>query len=268
MSRTRGFVYVATGEFYVAEAAWSAASLRRFNPEPIMLVTNRPVDFPIFDEIRVIPDLRNNVSSKLAMDQNPFDDFVFLDSDTYILGPLTELFELMGAFDVAIPAALGGYHYKLPEVPHSFREMSTNVIAFHRSPAIAKFFDEWRRYFALYEKEMGREWDQRSFRQALYHARDVRPCIVSDEFGLSPYPGGMLCRDARILHGRPREWLLKMAPRINRPDGYRVFWRGYDILYEPRNGPLLAQLRAVWCALNVFARGVVRRLLGRGPAKK
>ena len=90
-----GFVYVATRAAFIAEAAESARSLRRFHREPICLVTNAPVAQPPFDQIVVRSELRGDVSAKLAMDACPYDRFVFLDTDTAIVAPLHELFQLL-----------------------------------------------------------------------------------------------------------------------------------------------------------------------------
>ncbi|MEB3359683.1 MAG: hypothetical protein VKK04_23355 [Synechococcales bacterium] len=229
----QGFVYVATGQKYVDEAALSAASLKRFHQEPVCLITNAPTNHTVFDEVIIQEALPNNVGSKLAMDACPYDRFVFLDSDTYIVAPLNELFELLDAFDIGVPAALGGFHYQLPGVSPAFREPMTNVIAMRRSLALTAFFEKWRHYYAEYETIMGREWDQRSFRHAAYETEGLRITFLGDEWSLSPYPGGLLCRDVRIFHGRPRELLYEMEKIANRRLGYRVFWRGFGCIGEP-----------------------------------
>lgn len=259
----RGFVYVATGKAYVEEAADSARSLKKFNSEPICLVTNTPTEDPAFDSVVVLTDLPNNVSSKLAMDHCPFERFVFLDSDTLILSSLHELFDLLDQFDVGVPASLGGYHYTLPGVSLAFREASTNVIAMRRGSALSAFFEKWQHYYKAYEKEMGREWDQRSFRHAAYEIRELRICFLGDEWSLSPYPGGLLCRDVRILHGRPRPYLHTMAQFVNQQLGYRVFWRGLNVIGEPYQCGPGEWLRVAWRSLVLAAKAVVRPVTRR-----
>lgn len=79
---------------------------------------------------------------------------------------------------------------------------------------------------------MGREWDQRSFRHAAYETHELRICFLGDEWSLSPYPGGMLCRSARVVHGRPPEGLESLARRANERLGYRVLWQAMPVLRE------------------------------------
>lgn len=231
-----GFVYVATGEEYVNEAIASARSLRRFHEEPICLITNGevPPGHP-FSDVICRPELSKSIRSKLEMNLCPYERFIFLDSDTRILSSLAELFHLLEMFDVCVPAALGGYHYQLDGVSSAFREPSTNVIGFRRSEAVEEFFRKWMEYFRKYEKEMGREWDQRSFRHAAYEVRLLRLCFLGDEWSLSPYPGGLLCRDVKILHGRPPQLIAAMEGSVNAKLGYRVFWRGFAIIRDPQS---------------------------------
>jgi hypothetical protein len=257
---TRGFVYVATGKKYVDEAALSAESLRRFHPEPICLITNAPTDHTVFDQVIIQDHLPNTVASKLAMDACPYDRFVFLDSDTYIVAPLDELFQLLDVFDIGVPPALGGFHYDLPGVSPAFREPMTNVIAMRRSPALINFFEKWRQYFSEYELIMGREWDQRSFRHAAYEMEQLRITFLGDEWSLSPYPGGLLCRDVRIFHGRPRELLYEMEKMVNGRLGYRVFWRGFGCIYEPYKMQPIEHLRVLARSLVQSAKASLRPL--------
>lgn len=228
----RGFVYVATGDKYVAEAAQSAASLRVHHRDPVVLFTDRPCGNSVFDHVVVIPNLPKAAEAKLVIRDTPFDRFIYLDSDTLVLGSFEEIFQLLEAFDVCVPAALGGYHYTIPEVSHAFREPSTSMIGFRRSAPVIDFFERWRVRFDQYRDVMGREWDQRSFRHAAYEDRQLRVCFLGDEWCLSPYPGGMLCRDARLVHGRPPEGLESMARRANERLGYRVLWQRMPVVHE------------------------------------
>lgn len=262
----RGFVYVATGQMYIDEAIHSAQSLRRFHNEPICLITNAPLTLTptaheIFDDIIILEHLPHTLGAKLAMDACPYEQFIFLDSDTYIVACLDELFQLLEVFDLAVPPALGGFHYELPGVSPAFREPMTNVIAMRRSPALTAFFDQWRQYFAAYESVMGRDGDQRSFRHAAYETAGLRLTFLGDEWSLSPYPGGVLCRDVRIFHGRPRKRLYEMEKIVNGRLGYRIFWRGYGCIYEDHRMPLLANLQVILRTIVQSLKATIRPLI-------
>lgn len=259
--QNHGFVYVATGDHFVGEAAVSAQSVKAHNPEPVCLITDQPCANPVFDHVILRPDLRRDVSAKLAMDACPFERFIFLDTDTYIAAPLGELFDVLDAFDLAVPAALGGYHYELPGCSPAFREHSTNVIAMKRGPALEAFMVRWRQYFAEYENVMGREWDQRSFRRAAYETVNLRLCSLGDEYSLSPYPGGLLCRDVRIFHGRPPAALREMERETNRRAGYRVYWGGFGCLHDMSSVTPAECFRFLGKTLRQFLRSSAKALL-------
>ena len=231
---TSGFVYAVYGQKYINEARASALSVRKYHSEPIILITKDSIDCPPeFDGIIVDPQMRDKWGCKISMIAAPFERFICLDCDCRVLGPLHEVFDVLDAFDLAVPAALGGYHYELPNVPHAFREYSTHFIAVRRSPQIQTFFDLWRNLYDQLFTEMQGEGDQRSFRKALYDSHAVRICTLSDEWAFSAYPGGILCADVKVIHARPESRLNLLERQVNRKLGYRALLFPFPAIYSP-----------------------------------
>lgn len=219
----RGFVYVATGTAYLAEAQRSAASLRRHHRDiPICLVTDRaPADRTPFDEIMLRADAQQKPIDKLLAWHCPYERAVFLDTDTCIFGDLSPLFDLLDRFDLAVLQDVNrGWSYELPGVPACFTEFNTGVIAFRRTPGVGAFFANWRRNHEHLGRTGGFVNDQPAFRQTLY-ASDLRVAPLPSEFHfLANFPNALLWK-VRLIHARGN--LEEMARQIDERLGCRVF---------------------------------------------
>ncbi len=220
-----GVVYTATGQRFVDEAARSAASCRLHNPRlPIALVTDansRAAD--LFDPVIRVGNARMGIADKLEMQRAPFERVLFLDTDTLVLGPLDEVFDLLGHFDLVYHQPTSGYHYRLPGVPPVFSEPNTGVIGWRRGPGAEAFFANWRERFLEYEGEMGREWDQRSFRHAVLLTPGVRPGPLTAEFNFMPYKPKVANRAVVVMHGRPFEEIERVGRLMNERAGPRAY---------------------------------------------
>ena len=258
-----GAVYVAFGDQYIKEAQEAAASFRFFNPKiPVCLISDADAQVDGF-EIQIHTKRQSPViRGKLEMFRSPFDRSLFLDTDTLVFSPLNEVFELLDTFDIVFRQDSSGYHYKLDGVPHAFPEPSTGVIGFRKSPKIERFAKSWAKYFDDYAADMGREWDQRSFRHAIY-VSDLRHSVLPPEYNFMPYAPACASGDLRIIHGRPRELLQKTKRLMDRELGPRA--------YIPRIGCVrhynqysLGELVALSAsALKVFAIEVAKRTAKR-----
>jgi hypothetical protein len=239
MKPSRGFVYVATGDGYVAEARRSAASLRRHHAgAKILLMTDRaPVEAAPFDEIVLLPAVERDPGDKIGMVAAPFDEIVFLDTDTFVCGPIDDLFALLETHDLAVLQENNrGWNYELPGVPRSYPEFNTGVIAFRRTPAVQAFFAEWRTAFVTLRAAKGEKSDQPSFRGTLFRS-PLRVAVLPSEYHfLANFPNYIMW-DARLLHGRGD--LPAIARDVNAELGARA--------YVPHLGVLRGYLgRAAW----------------------
>src|SRR5262245_17176068 len=101
--QSRGIIYSATGERFVAEAVNSARSSLRFNPVPHLIFCDA-VPAQKIEGVKFVPSepcgdpFRDKIHSIRRL---PFDQTIFLDTDTYVTANIDELFDLLNRFDVA-----------------------------------------------------------------------------------------------------------------------------------------------------------------------
>ncbi len=171
---TRGVVWVATGAAHVDAARASAASVRARNPGLATAIFCDAEDpGPEFD--RVQPVEGAHARSKVdCLPRTPFDETLYLDTDTRVTGDLGDLFRLLERFDVAAahrvrdPARMRG---PAPEggPPRAFPEHNGGVLLYRSSPGVMSFLEDWRtRYHSG-----GASADQIGLRAALW-ASDLR----------------------------------------------------------------------------------------------
>ena len=239
----KGVVYIATDTKHVIEACKSAVSLRNSTPNiTITLFTGEMSEYSCFDEIVIIKEPQNTYIDKvLWMYSSPYIQTLFLDTDTYVYDDISELFDLLTRFDIAVAHASNRIShasscYMIEGVPVSFCEMNTGVILFKKSPEVKKTFSNWlnfyRRDIKCYfenltskdisaKKKIKLPHDQPSFREALYRA-DLRIVTLSPEyncrFTFPFFASGIV----KILHGH-HENISTIAEIINRKTERRVF---------------------------------------------
>ena len=201
---SEGVVYVATGEQYVREAADSARSVQeKGGGYPICLVTDaasaEDIDRTLWDDVVVLDAPSYRSTDKMEMLRAPYDRLLFLDTDTQVLAPLGDVFEVLSEFDLAAHQTPFGTWYDLPGVPKSFPEFNSGVIALKKNDAVRELFVSWRQWYdeLLY---IG-TFDQISFRKAIYHSR-VRYAWLPAEFNFMPYMPTRSARPLQIAHAR------------------------------------------------------------------
>lgn len=257
--QARGFVYVATGAGYLAEALHSAATLRFHHPSAcICLITDSPpAELGPFTEIRR-PEgaVERRPIDKLLAYEAPYDKIVFIDTDTHILGDITSLFDLLERFDLALLQDVNrGWDYELDDVPVAFSEFNTGVIAFRKTPAVAAFFGDWHKNYVRIRAELNLVNDQPSFRRTLFNS-SLRVAPIPSEFHfLGDFPNSTLWK-VRLIHGRGN--YARIERHINETLGLRA--------YVPELGVIPGYLGRVRL-LKHLARLICRagRLLFRGP---
>lgn len=181
----RGFVFSATGDQYVDEAVQSARRLRELHAEEkgIALFTGRTdVEGPFTHVLSLDPPSHDRTDKIGAMLASPFEETIFLDTDTYAVENLSEIFDLLSVFDIAAAHAPGrvkregesGWHvYHAQDVPPSFPAYNTGVVGFKKSGHVGDLFQRWLNRY----KEASRDADQQvqdqpAFREVLFHSTD------------------------------------------------------------------------------------------------
>lgn len=188
MTRTgRGVLYIATGAAHAAAARASAASVRATNPGlGVAIFTDQALSGPEFD--RVEPVISPHVRSKVDyLAETPFAETLYLDTDTRVLGDLSELFRLLERFELAlaqrahVPASPAKALWR-HAVPASFPQANGGVVLYRASPAALGFMADWRAAYA----EAGFKVDQITLRELLW-ASDIRFAVLPARFNTRRY---------------------------------------------------------------------------------
>jgi hypothetical protein len=246
-----GFVYVATGGRYLAEARESATLLRKSNPGiPICLVTDKPEGEAFWDDLIVLRNAAFGFRDKIFMGLCPYERFLFLDTDTWVVDDIAEVLELLRRFDFTGHQLFEGHDCPLPGIPDAFPEFNSGVIGFRRSPALGDFFPRWlARYDAYFAQNRDGHYhysnvgDQKSLRQTVYES-DVRIAVLGPEYNLVPHHVAFACAQVRILHGRGSAHLADLRGRLNAKLGNRAYVPRLDVVLH--DDMLAPELRRLW----------------------
>lgn len=188
---TNGIIYIAFGDKCLKEFEYSVKSVRRFYDElPISLLTNRPYENKYVDDVRFINPKDIRVKQDFLYD-SPYENTLYLDADTKIIGSIIEIFGLMKRFDLAATHDLIRKDKKKSKVypdyaliPDGFPEFAGGVILFKKSPIVKKFFEIWKKNYAIWYDLTKEVRDQPSFRVSLWQCSDLRIHTLPSEFNI------------------------------------------------------------------------------------
>jgi hypothetical protein len=198
---SRGFLYIATGERYVEAAARSAASVRAVTPGcEIALATDG--DAPaVFDVAFRVPAEDGYRAKILGMIESPFDQTIMLDVDTHVAADLDEVFLLLDRFDMALVHAPNRVTLPLDDVPPSYPEFNTGVIAYRRNEVAGRVLRAWLVEYDRLQEHNPPSKDQPSFRRVAYNDPDLRIATLTPEFNQRFTMAGFFNQKVRVLHG-------------------------------------------------------------------
>jgi hypothetical protein len=229
MNNSRGFVYVATGLQFVKEAAEATKFLRVFHQEPICLITDKiyPDIEPFWTDIIFIEKPHFNLKDKTNLYLAPYHHCLFLDTDTYVTEPVYDIFELLNVFDLAAHQLYEGHEYDLEDIPHSFPEFNTGVIAYRKDERFKSFCKEWQKWFDYFSKDTPN--DQRSFRKTLYFS-NLRHTVLSPEYNYRAMTTNFAIQKLKIIHGRTFPLLQKLEMKMNKKAIHRAYVPALDVV--------------------------------------
>ena len=229
----KGVLYAVMGSpggRYLGEVLDSARSLKKFEPGlNVCVVTDKPEMVPLHDAVDQLikgdcPPKKLILRAKIdALGLTPYDRTLFLDSDTYICGRISQIFSILDNYDLAMVIAPRrvdpGWVSKDTEIPSWLPEFNSGVMLMRKSEASARLLVEWRRTYMKYAK-----WnDQMSLRATLFSGLKYGLKIYS----MPPeYNCRILCMaqvggKVLILHGRGD--MKKVCSQINASMGIRVY---------------------------------------------
>jgi hypothetical protein len=182
---TFGSVCKGAGARYLQEAVASATCTRKYLPDSVDLilyaagVDTRNVS--IFDKIikpnRVQKKRKRSyykILSMLELAQSDYDQILFLDTDAYFKSKAAlGVFDVLCNFDIAIAQSPVLHGFDERDVPHSFPEYNSGVIAFSvatcsQTKKILTLFQQW--LSAYTDRNFKKLTDQGPLRRCLYNS--------------------------------------------------------------------------------------------------
>lgn len=103
--RNIGVIYTASGKRYVAEAIYSAKTLKRHNKrlKATLFTSDKGIKSRYFDEIIFQPPVKHPQKYKIEnMLNSPYEYTLYLDSDTEIKDKIEELFDFLLIYDMGL----------------------------------------------------------------------------------------------------------------------------------------------------------------------
>ena len=171
----RGILYIAFGKHFIKELTLSAESVKKHNPNlHITAFIDRPVESDFIDDVRIIDSKHLRPKVDFIAD-TPYEETLFLDTDTIVDYNIEDMFELLENFDFAGTHDLARKRKKYSavmreyrEIPYSFSEINTGVLVFQKNDKVMSLFSAWKENFYKYFNYC--PWDQPSFRISLWQS--------------------------------------------------------------------------------------------------
>ena len=209
----RGVLYIGFGDNFIKEMLFSAQSVKKHCPNMhITAFVDKDFESEYVDEVTVIKvkHLRPKVD---YIHKTPYDQTLFLDTDTIINRNVEEMFDILEKYDFAICHDLARKRENvsrlIPEykkIPYSFSEVNPGVMVFANTEPVMDFFETWRDYFYRYFHVW--PYEQPTFRVALWKS-DLEFYILPVEYNIRSKPNRE--KQRKIHHEFGEEHL---APRI------------------------------------------------------
>lgn len=229
-----GILYVATGPRYVEEAERSLESVRCHMPGvSAVLWTDCPsgLQESLFQDINSISNPTRSFFDKIdPLCSTPFDKTIFLDTDTIVVADISDLFQLLDRTQLAFAhgPVRASPSFVIDDVPKSFSEPNTGVMAYRSDREVKSFFRAWaREYVKQLEMPSPPAHDQPAFRRVLFQS-SLSYTVLPSEYNLRTifpmFIGGN--SEPKVLHGRGRS--LNRAIRGTKQYRGKVFLADYS----------------------------------------
>jgi hypothetical protein len=188
-----GILYVATGELYILAAIRSAKSVLKHCPS---LPTHLYADWGNYDfdfghspyPFTSVGKIENpHRRSKLDyLSKTPFEQTLYLDTDTSLNEDIRDMFRVLERFDIALthahkrntPERLRTWNLELPQ---AFPQYNSGVMLYRRTPAVIQFLEEWRDHY--YQNLDHIRQDQMTLRELLWLS-DLRMTTLPPEYNV------------------------------------------------------------------------------------
>ena len=175
INSSEGILFIATGDLHRREALESASISRHWSGgRPIFLITDSLLEARaagVFDKVLLHPQPVQGYRDKIvALQDLPFQQTLFLDSDARLTASVEPLFQAKGNADLAAvqaPVRLPE-GWRDPDVPDLFSEINSGVLLWRRSRKQRALVCEWLLLYDQLQTTTGQAWDQASLRSVLW----------------------------------------------------------------------------------------------------
>ncbi len=229
----QGIIFSATGETCRNEVVTALKSLTDSNPHlPICIFTDKVSHFSDTAsetiQVREIPSPQFSFIDKIyGFIHTPFDKNIFLDSDTFIVEDISDLFHLLDRFEFAGCHSKGdqAVYSKPPEtsLPLSFPDYNSGVIAFKRNRETRTTFETWLK---KYKDNPHHKHDQPSLREAVFTSK-LSLYVLPREYNFLPGLAGLINGKVKVFHSpkasKNTDNFMKFTTMINGFTGLRMF---------------------------------------------
>lgn len=227
-----GVVYCAIGQKYLTMAETSARSVRQHNKNvAIKIFTDVEPAAGLFDVVERVPANTRNRDIKLTVGVAcPFDNTVYLDTDTLVLAPLDPIYSVLQHYDLAVCIAqrsrLAYYSPNVIQrlaVDKDLTHFAGGVYGFRKSVS-PWFFERWlANYNALIKYT---KLDQLSFSYTIWsNAVSIYP--LSSSWNVRPEWGDAVYGEIKILH----------SPHMLQDKSLRAYMANKTAFDNPAAGP-------------------------------
>ncbi len=230
---SRGIVYCATGDVYIKRATISAKSLKKHSPAlKCCIFTNGNTNDEVWDKILPIEKAEKGFHQYMldkltVLNSSPYADTLYLDSDTYILDDLSELFQILNRFDLAIchghdrqkrfliqngTVPVRGEYIKAisDDIPYSFAPVQGGLILYRQSEKMNIFLNG---LLELYKAKRFYD-DQVSIRELLWSS-DIRFYILPPEYNFNSLEMLKYWKKFKFKHAKPKIFHYTQNKRNN-----------------------------------------------------
>ena len=192
-----GIVYIAFIKIHkkkverMRELQVSVSSVKKMHPKlHITLFTDNDPKIKGIDNVEIVRIDSIRMKHKLLYN-SPYQNTLYLDCDTKIVGPILESFRLMERFDIAAvqdhmrkDERKSKQYPDYAKIPDGFSEFGGGVMMFRKSPETENFFKVWQKNFDKWYKLTNEVRDQPCLRVSMWECSDLKLYVLPPEFNI------------------------------------------------------------------------------------
>jgi len=186
-----GIVYIVFGSKSWKEFDVSIKLLRKIHPDvDITLFTDRKQNNGLVNNEIIIRPKGTRIKQYHLYD-SPYENTLYLDATSNVVGPIIDVFGLMERFDLAVVQDVVRKHNKKSKIypdyasiPDGFPEYSGGIILFKKNSVVENFFNLWCKNFKIWYDIVGEDRDQPSLRVSLWQCNDLKIHTLPPEFSI------------------------------------------------------------------------------------